>query len=133
MAILTAHEQHINIQSRYQSLPLHRAYRYSTAYSGCICDGLTIQPIGLDDPREQNRFHIEINLISKLLFGLGAAGNTVYNAHGIVVFQHPDMAVNRKRAKQVTAKWRQLKRQDVDISAFYRENRRQPEKCLLPI
>ncbi len=112
-----------NAHKQKKTRPLHRAYHYSTKYSGCLCEGLTIQPVGLEDPREQNRFHIEINLISRLLFGLGAAANVVYNAHGPVVFQHPDMAVNKKLARQVTAEWRRFKREGVDISAFYLEHK----------
>jgi len=81
---------------------LSRQYRYSTAWAGPLGEGITIQPVGMDDPREQNRFHTEINLISRLLFGPGAAANTVYNAHGPIIFQHPDMNINRQRAKQVT-------------------------------
>jgi hypothetical protein len=92
---------------------LNRQYRYSTAWAGPLGEGITIQPVGMDDPREQNRFHTEINLISRLLFGPGAAANTVYNAHGPVIFQHPEMNINRQRAKQVTQEWRRLKRAGV--------------------
>ncbi len=102
---------------------LSRQYRYSTAWAGPLGEGITIQPVGMDDPREQNRFHTEINLISRLLFGPGAAANTVYNAHGPIIFQHPDMNVNRQRAKQVTGEWRRLKREGVDIIAYYRSRK----------
>src|SRR5947209_16292563 len=93
------------LRQRRTSRTLSRQYRYSTAWAGVFGEGITIQPVGIEDPREQNRFHTEINLLSRLLFGLGAAANTVYNAHGPVVFQHPDMNVNRQRAKQVTKEW----------------------------
>ena len=102
---------------------LSRQYRYSTAWSGVLGDGLTIQPVNMDDPQDQNRFHTEINLISRLLFGRGAAANTVYNAHGPIVFQHPDMNVNRQRAKQVRKEWRRLKRSGVNIIAYYRSRK----------
>ena len=48
---------------------LSRQYPYSTAWAGPLGEGITIQPVGMDDAREQNRFHTEINLISRLLFG----------------------------------------------------------------
>jgi hypothetical protein len=99
---------------------LSRKYRYSSVWAGPLGEGITVQPVGMDDPYEQNRFHTEINLISRLLFGPGAAANTVYNAHGPVIFQHPDMNINRQRAKQVTAEWRRLKREGVNIIAYYR-------------
>ena|SRR2546421_7612568 len=102
---------------------LSKQYRYSTAWAGPLGEGITIQPVGMDDPREQNRFHTEINLISRLLFGPGEAANTVYNAHGPVIFQHPDMNINRQRAKQVTGKWRRLKREGVNIIAYCRSGK----------
>ena len=116
---------HGELMLRHKTIPrmLSKQYRYSTAWAGPLGEGITIQPVGMDDPREQNRFHTEINLISRLLFGIGAAANTVYNAHGPIIFQHPDMNVNRQRAKRVTEEWRRLKREGVDIIAYYRSRK----------
>jgi hypothetical protein len=89
---------------------LSKQYRYSTSWAGVSGNGLSIQPIGMT-PEQQNRFHTEVNLISHRLFGLGAAANTVYNAHGFVIFQHLDMDINRQRARKVMSEWRRSKRE----------------------
>lgn len=89
---------------------LSRRYRYSTRYSGFIANALAILPVGLTSAEEENRFHIEVNLITRKLYGFGSASNDIYTAHGPVLFQHMDMWVNRRRAQAVMKEWRAIKR-----------------------
>ena len=99
---------------------LSRHYRYSTRFSGVVGEARIIQLVG-GDPVQQNRFNAEIQLITISEFREGYAGNTIYTSHPPVVFQHPDMYVNRQRAQQVTQKWRDLKRRQVNILRQYRQ------------
>lgn len=107
-------------RKRYQHLS--RLYRYSHYYGGVTGTGLIILPVGLrDDPLKQNLFNTEIQLVTISLFGEGYAANPVYTSYAPVVFQSGNTVLDLERAKRVTAKWRELKRQDVNILHEYRD------------
>lgn len=87
-------------------------YRYNRniGVPGCV----VVEPVDKPSRKEAVRVGSELNHLSRFIWGMGAAANSVYNAHGFFVkFQGPPEK-NEKRAKILTKAWRELKKKGYD-------------------
>ncbi len=89
-------------------------YRYN--YNVGLTNHFVLEGIP-DGTKEGFKIGAELNILSRFLWGLGAALNSVYNALGACVKFQVDLKTNRKRARLLTKIWRYCKKNNIEINS----------------
>ena len=87
-------------------------YKYDWGYG--LPDHLVVRGVASSN-YEANMIGCEMNIISKFIWGLGAAMNSVYNAHGFSVKFQSSREHNILRARLLTKIWRYCKKNEITI------------------
>ncbi len=92
---------------------LYAKYKYDKGYG--LPGHIVVRGVP-DGAREGFNVGAELNTISRFVWGLGAAMNEVYNAHGALVKFQSYEKTNIRRAKLLTKIWRYCKENNIPIN-----------------
>lgn len=86
-------------------------YNRNIGLKGCVT--VIASPQGT---RESFDLNMEMCLISRFIWGLGAAANEIYNAIAAGVKFQSESSINERRAKLLTKIWRYCKKNNIPIN-----------------